>query len=307
MQKTYINALYELMLRDERVCSLLSDSGTEYGLFLARDFPDRVFNFGIAEQNKVGASAGMAALGKIPFVYTTGACLAYRAYEFIRDDICMQNRNVKLVGMGAGLLGSTLGATHHTTEDLAALRSLPRLTLLNAATPLQLAQMVQAAYEIKGPVYIRIGMSGETELYPAEYRLSAAGVDTLQVGTPYVLFGTGALMGEIMRAAQRLESEGISAQVVNVFRMKPLDSEAILRACEGKKAIVTIEEHNILGGLGSAIAEVLSGHGIGIPLYRIGLKDTFASGYGKASEVRAQNHLDADGIYRQIKEQIEKR
>ncbi|MDR1206467.1 MAG: transketolase, partial [Peptococcaceae bacterium] len=122
MQKAYITALYRIMQSDKRVCSLLSDSGTDYDSLMARDFPKQCFNFGIAEQNKVAAASGMAAMGKIPFVYTTGAFIAYRAYEFVRDDICFQRRNVKLIGMGMGMGSwSTLGVSHHTTEDIAAL------------------------------------------------------------------------------------------------------------------------------------------------------------------------------------------
>ena len=148
MQKAYITALYELMQENRNVVSLLSDSGTDYDIMLARDFPKQCFNFGIAEQNKVAAASGMAAVGKIPFVYTTGAFIAYRAYEFVRNDICFQNRNVKLVGLGMGVgMGhwSTLGASHHTTEDIAALRAIPNLTLLSAATPLELQKCVRAA------------------------------------------------------------------------------------------------------------------------------------------------------------------
>jgi transketolase len=152
MQKAYISALYELMQKDARVCSLLSDSGTEYDEMMAREFSNQCFNFGIAEQNKVAAASGMAALGKIPFVYTTGAFLAYRSYEFIRDDICFQRRNVKIVGMGSSTAWNTLGASHHTTEDISALRALPNLVLLSPASPIEARKCVLAAYESEGPV-----------------------------------------------------------------------------------------------------------------------------------------------------------
>jgi transketolase len=310
MQKAYINALYDIMRKDRRVCSLLSDSGTDYDTLMARDIPGQCFNFGIAEQNKVAAASGMAAMGKIPFVYTTGAFIAYRAYEFVRDDICFQRRNVKLMGMGMGMgMGawSTLGVSHHTTEDIAALRALPNLTLLCASTPLQLKWTVHAAYETEGPVYIRMGMSAEDELYPPEHPYSIGKNNTLIHGNDYVVFGAGTVMGEIHKAVKRLNEEGAGVQLVDVHTVKPLDTEGILTAIRGKKQAFSVEEHNILGGLGGAIAEVLADANANIALKRIGLYDAFASGYGRTNQVRAANGLDAEGIYNQIKKHLYRR
>lgn len=306
MQMAYITALYGLMKEDLRVCSLLSDSGTDYDMMMARDFPDRCFNFGISEQHKVGAASGMAARGKVPFVYTTGAFLAYRAYEFIRDDICFQKRNVKLMGMGMGLgLGcwSTLGCSHHSTEDIAALRALPNLTLLCASTPRQLTRMVRAAYEQDGPVYLRLGMSGEPEFYDEGYQFQIGRNDTLLEGTDFTVFTTGTILAEVHPAVLKLREEGYSIKLVDVSTIKPLDTAGILEAAAGKKQVFTVEGHAVAGGLGGAVAEVLAGHG-GAPLRRIGLEDRFAEGYGKTRQVRRANGLDAEGIYRQIKQSL---
>lgn len=307
MQKTYITALYKIMQMDKRVCSVLSDSGTDYDMMMARDMPEQCFNFGIAEQNKIAAASGMAAMGKIPFVYTTGSFIAYRAYEFVRDDICFQRRNVKLMGIGTGIgMGSwsTLGVSHHSTEDIAALRALPNLTLMSASTPLQLMQMVQAAYEIEGPVYCRLGMSGEDEFYMPDYKFTVGKNDTVIDGSEYVVFGTGTIMGEVYKAVQKCHQEGYSIQLVDVSTIKPLDAAGILAAITGKKLAITVEEHTVFGGLGGAIAEVLADKPCGVPLKRIGLYDTFAHGYGKTNQVRAMNGLDAEGIYTQIKNYI---
>lgn len=304
MQKAYITALYNIMKTDRRVCSLLSDSGTDYDVIMAQEMPDQCFNFGIAEQNKIAAASGMAAMGKIPFVYTTNAFIAYRSYEFVRDDICFQNRNVKLMGMGTGLSWSTLGVSHHTTEDIAALRALPNLTLMCASTPIQLAKMVQSAYEIDGPVYVRLGMSGEDELYSPDYQFTVGKNDSLIDGDYYVVFGTGTLMGEIYKAVKRLNDDGVSVNLIDIHTIKPLNAEGILKATQGKKLAFTVEEHNVLGGVGGAVAEVFAENALGVPLKRIGLYDTFAEGYGKTNQVRAANGLDANGIYNQIKNQI---
>jgi len=238
MQKAYINALYELMQKDRNVVSLLSDSGTDYDVMLSREFPSQCFNFGIAEQHKVAAASGMAALGKIPFVYTTGAFIAFRAYEFVRNDVCFQNRNVKLVGMGMGMgMGgwSTLGASHHSTEDIAALRAIPNLTLLSAATSIQLQKCIHAAYATPGPFYIRMGMSGEEELFDDTYNFMLGKLSRLLNGSEFALFTTGTVTAEALRAAKRFHNDGISISVDNVHTIKPLDrSGSIHTACQNR-------------------------------------------------------------------------
>ena len=170
MQRAYINSLYQLIQEDKDVISVLSDSGTDYDEMLKREFPEQCINLGIAEENLIGVAAGLAVGGKIPFVYTSGAFLAYRAYEFIRDDVCLQNNNVKIVGMGSGLAWSTLGPSHHTLEDISALRAIPNLLILSPASPKELAEMVKFAYQYIGPVYIRMGMSKEREIYTESYQ-----------------------------------------------------------------------------------------------------------------------------------------
>lgn len=308
MQTAYLTALYDLMKSDGRVCSLLSDSGTEYDKLLFRDFPDRCYNFGIAEALQVSAAAGMAAMGKIPFVYTTGAFLAYRAYEFIRDDVCLPRRNVKLVGIGMGTgMGqwSTLGPSHHTTEDIAALRALPHLTLLSVSTPRQLAAMVPVAAQMDGPVYIRMGMAGEAECYPEGYVFTPGGPESLLPGGDYAVFVTGTLLEEVRPAVLALREQGVDMALWDVHTLKPFPEEAVVAAAAGKRAVFTVEEHNTVGGLGSAVAQALVQAGVSVPFYPLGLPDRFGQGYGTTMEVRKANGLDADSIARQIEHQIQ--
>jgi transketolase len=305
MQKAYIEALYEVMQNDKRVYSLLSDSGTDYDILMARDMPEQCFNLGIAEQNQVGVAAGMAKMGKIPFVYTTGSFIAYRAYEFVRNDVCFQKRNVKLMGMGMGMGSwSTLGSSHHTTEDIAALRALPHLTLLSASTPRQLKKMIRAAYEIEGPVYVRLGMSGEDEFYGEDYLYQVGRHDRIIDGSEYTVFSTGTLLGETYKAVSRLNEEGVNIGLVDVHTLKPLDENGILDTVSKRKIVFTVEEHSIVGGLGGAVSEVLATHAAAVSLVRIGLDDKFAEGYGRTSDVRKLNGLDADGIYYHILRRI---
>jgi transketolase len=302
VQKAYITALYDIMLKDKNVLSLLSDSGTDYDIMMARDLPAQCFNFGIAEQNKVAAASGMAALGKIPFVYTTNSFIAYRAYEFVRNDICAQRRNVKLMGMGTGISAwGTLGHSHHTTEDIAALRAIPNLTLLSAATPLELQHMVRFAYETAGPVYVRLGMSAEEELFSDTYVFRPGKpVELLNAGTDITIFVTGTIAGNAFHAAERLHDNGVRVSLYNMPTLKPVDNDAVLDRVGNSKIIFTVEEHSVNGGLGGVIAEILAETGAATPLVRIGLDDRFAKGYGRTDEIRKLNDLDVDGVYSRI-------
>lgn len=306
MQKAYITALYEIMGTDNRVCSLLSDSGTDYDLLMARDYPSQCFNFGIAEQNKVAVASGMAKMGKIPFIYTTDAFLAYRAYEFIRDDVCFQNRNVKIVGMGMGLSWSTLGASHHSTEAIAALRAIPNLTLLCAATPLELRHLVRFAYEHDGPVYLRMGMSSEEELFDESYEfLFGEPIELLNAGFDFTVFATGTITANVYYAIKKLIDNGYQIRLYNMPTLNPIKSAPFLDTIHDSKTVFTVEEHSLNGGLGGAVAEVLAEAGVGVTLKRIGLDNRFAKGYGTTEDVRRQNGLDTDGIYKQIKTYID--
>lgn len=296
MQRAYVTALYEIIKQDKNVISCLSDSGTDYDELIAREFPNQVVNFGISENNQVAAAAGMAATGKIPFVYTTSAFITYRSYEFLRNDICLQNRNVKLIGMGTGVSWSTLGATHHTTEDIGLLRSLPNLTIITPATPLELQEAVKAAYEHKGPVYIRMGMSGEKELFDGNYHFELSKNVVIQDGNDVTIFTTGSIISEVIEASKILNDDGISARIINVHTLKPMDIDGIVSECKRQQTIVTVEEHNTIGGLGTAIADVAVENGLSVRIKKIGLNDAFANSFGVKSDVLKGNKLDANSI-----------
>jgi len=293
----------ELCEKDSNVLHLVADSGTGYDEMLKRSLPKQMVNFGIAEEHMVAAAAGLATAGKIPFVYTAGAFLAYRALEFVRDDVCFQNQNVKIVGMGSGLSWCSLGPTHHTTEDVAVLRAIPNLMILSPSTPNQVAACVEQAYAHKGPVYIRIGMSNEKEFFAEDYKMPRNGQDVLCEGRDVLIFTTGSILEEVMEAVETLQAQGITATVINVAQVKPFDTTFLYEKADRVNAIVTVEEHNVQGGLGSLVAEGLSDRGIGKRLYRIGLQDTFATGYGKNQKaVRKENSLDGSSIAMRIRE-----
>ena len=301
MQSAYIGKLMELAEQDSRVLHILADSGTGYDEMFRRNFPEQNYNFGISEENMTAAAAGMAAVGRIPFVFTAGAFLAYRSLEFIRDDICFQNLNVKIIGMGSGLSWSSLGPTHHTTEDIAVLRAIPNLMILSPATPRQTSECLQIAYEHTGPVYMRIGMNHEKEFFDDDYRMSACRVDRLKEGSDAAIFVTGSILEEADKAADMLEKDGISTALINVPVIKLFNGMYVLDAAKSAKLLVTVEEHNAYGGLGSIVAEAAAENGLGVKVKRIGIEDVFASGYGTHRQVRAANGLDAESICQKVK------
>lgn len=305
MRDTYLKKLYELAEKDTEVVSLVSDNGLIVYDDFRRDFPDRYYNFGIAEENMVAAAAGMASCGKIPFAYTISAFIAYRAYEFLRDDVCFQNQNVKLVGIGSGLTYSTLGPSHHTTEDIGLLRSLPNLTIFSPSTRMEVAWMMEEAYKINGPVYIRLSNNTE-EYYKEDVQFSIGEPAVVQAGNDVTIFLTGSIINEVMDAVKKLENDGISVEVVSVHTLKPVNAQVIAKLLKKTKRLITVEEHNVIGGLHSLIAEVMAIEGIMVPNMAIGLCDTFATDYGKLNDVRRANGLDSghicDKILKLVKE-----
>ena len=301
MRTAYLDTLYELAEKDKRVYALISDNGAIVYDKYRRDFPEQYLNLGISEANMLGMAAGMASCGKIPFAYTIGAFLAYRAFEFIRNDICLQNQNVKIVGTGAGEVYSSLGPTHHTTEDLGGLRSLPNLTLICPASPMEVRKATIAAYEYNGPVYLRLGTNREPEIYSEDHPFTLGKGIVLREGGDITLIGTGSILHDVLDAAVHLKKSGIHARVINIHTIKPIDKEMIRKAVEETGAVVTVEDHNVIGGLGSAVAEVIAEYGKLVRFRRMGLRD-FSNGYGSYAEVKQANGLGVERIVETAKE-----
>ncbi len=299
MRTAYLDTLYELASRDKRVYALISDNGAIVYDKYRRDLASQYLNLGISEANMLGMAAGMASCGKIPFAYTIGAFLAYRAFEFIRNDICLQKQNVKIVGTGAGEVYSELGPTHHSTEDMGGLRSMPGLTILCPASPLEVKKATVAAYECEGPVYLRLGTNKEPEIYEEDYQFEIGKGVTIKDGDDITLIGTGSILKDILDVAEALQKEGIRARVINIHTIKPVDREIILRAIEETGRIVAIEDHNVIGGLGSAVAEVIAESGQGVRFKRLGLRG-FSRGYGSYAQVKEMNGIGTEKIKREI-------
>ncbi len=297
MRSAYLETLYKLAQKDDRVYAIISDNGAIVYDDFKRAFPDRLLNAGIAEANMVGMAAGLANRGKIPFAYTIGAFLAYRAYEFILNDVCLQKQNVKMVGIGEGVSYSLLGSSHHTLYDIAVLRPIPNLVLLSPASPIEVKKAVNAAYEMEAPVYIRLGTNREEEIYESEdYSFCVGKGIELRKGDDISLISTGSITSDSIKIANLLSEKGISVRVINMHTIKPIDKEIVIKAANETRMICTIEEHSMIGGLGSAVSEILADNNCNVKLKRFGFKDMFAVGYGKHSEVKQMNGLGIDII-----------
>jgi transketolase len=240
----------------------------------SKRFPERFFNMGIAEQNMMGTAAGLALAGKIPCASTFAVFAVGRAFDQIRNSIAYPGLNVKIIASHAGITVGEDGASHQSIEDISLMRTIPNMTVIVPADATETAQAVKAAVAYNGPVYIRLGRPKVPVLFGADYQFQLDRAFVLREGTDAVIFAAGIMVSEALKAASLLAEEGIQAAVVNVHTIKPLDERTIVDLAEKTGAVVTAEEHSIYGGLGSAVAEVLSER-CPTPLVRVGIKDRF--------------------------------
>lgn len=266
-------------------------------------FPDRFFNVGIAEQNLFGVAAGLAKSGLTPFVSTMAAFTAMRAAEQVRTDICYQNLNVKIIATHGGASFGQAGTTHHCTEDIAIMRSFANMTVIVPADGIETANAVKQCVDWPGPVYIRIGRGFEPRYYNDEnYGFRIGKAVELAPGTDITLICCGITVFHAMEAAKILkENDGLSVRVLNIHTIKPLDTEAVLRAVTETRRVIVFEEHNVLGGLGSAVAEVIADNGKGCAFKRVGIPDCFCE-VGYPEDLYTHYKLDADGILETVRQ-----
>lgn len=304
MRNSYKNTIYELMQQNPQIIVVFADSGTEEHDLVRRDMPDRIIECGIAEANAIGVAAGLASCGFTPIVYGMGAFLAYRAFEFIRNDVCVQNRNVKIVGSGGGIGYNNLGPTHHTTEDIAVMTALPNMCVLSPATPLEVKPVMQQAVAYNGPVYIRFGKAYEEEVFAEVPSFEIGKASVLREGTDVSIFVTGSMIADAVKSADLLSQENISVQIINVASLKPIDKDAIIQAARKTRRILVVEEHNYFGGLRSLIADILAESGISVSFQSIGFRDEYCFEYGWRQEIRKKLGISVDGIINTVRKMV---
>jgi len=243
-------------------------------IYFAQEFPDRFFQMGVAEQNMMGVAAGMALMGKIPFVSTFGVFASRRACDQVAISVAHCRLNVKIVGAYSGIVSGNNGATHQAVEDVGIMRAIPHMVVIDPADDVEMEGVVQAIVAYDGPVYLRVTRDVWPRVSPERYQFALGKAARLREGKDVTLIGSGMMTSQCLEAANLLSLSGIEARVLNMATLKPIDEEAIVAAAEETGAIVTAENHNIYGGLGSAVAEVLVEHAP-VPMARVGIRDCY--------------------------------
>ncbi|MDD2338364.1 MAG: transketolase family protein [Geobacteraceae bacterium] len=280
-------------------------SGSTKTAVFAKKFPDRFFNMGIAEANMVGTAAGLAAAGKIPFVSTFAIFAAGRAWEQIRQSVAYPKANVKIVPTHGGVTVGEDGGTHQSVEDIAIMRAIPNMTVIVPADAADTRGAVAAAADHKGPVYIRLGRNKVPAIFPDDYQFVLGKGCEISAGNDMTFITTGIMTAQALQAAALLEKEGISARVIHIATIKPLDLDIVLTAAKETGAIVTAEEHSVIGGLGSAVAELLAEHHPTL-IKRVGVLDRFGTS-GKAEELLKYFGLTPEDLVEAAKEILAKK
>ncbi len=301
-RESYGNALKELAEEFPQLVVLDADlaAATKTGIF-KKAYPDRHIDCGIAECNMVGIAAGLASVGKIPFVSSFAMFAAGRAFEQVRNSVGYPQLNVKIGATHAGITVGEDGATHQCNEDLALMRTIPGMVVMCPSDDVEAKAAVRAALEYQGPVYIRFGRAAVPVINDKpDYKFEIGKGTVVREGSDVTIVATGICVDSALGAAEKLAAEGVSAEVVNICTIKPLDEKIIIDSARKTGKVVTVEEHSVIGGLGSAVCDCLSAN-LPTPVKKIGMQDVFGES-GSASALVAKYGLDAEGVYKSVKE-----
>jgi transketolase len=290
----------DLAKADRSIYLLVGDVGFSLVESFRQEYPTRFLNVGIAEQNMIGISTGLALSGKNVFCYSLANFPTIRCLEQIRNDACYHNANVKIISSGGGLTYGSLGVTHHVTEDLAIMRALPNMIVVAPGDPVEASLATRAVAEWQGPCYLRLAKTGDPVVYKKAPHFQIGKAIKLRDGKDVTLIVTGGMLLNTVQAAEQLAQEGIQTRVLSMHTIKPLDTEAILSAAAETGAIVTIEEHSVVGGLGGAVAEVLAESGTSVIFKRIAVNDSFCTKVGSQDYLRKLYSLTVDGISKAV-------
>lgn len=296
MRIAFVNTLYELASRNKDIMLITGDLGFSVFENYIQKLPRQYLNAGVAEQNMTGLAAGLAMEGKIPFVYSIVPFVTMRNFEQIRNDICYQNLNVKIVGIGAGFSYGSYGHTHHGLEDIGILRTLANLTIFCPGDPVEVEFVTRQALKIKGPVYIRLGKAGEPVIHDAGSKLEMGKGAIVTDGKDLTVIVTSTMLYRALEVSKILAKKGLSVRVVSMHTIKPFDSDLVISSAKKTRAIFSLEEHSIIGGLGSAVSEVLAENSINTKFKRLGVPDRFTKVIGNQEFMRKANNLSVDQI-----------
>jgi len=310
VRTTFIHTLIDCARADEHIWLLVGDLGYSVVEPFRQEFPNRFINIGVAEQNMTGIAAGLALSGKIVFTYSIANFPTLRCLEQIRNDVCYHEANVKIVAVGGGFAYGAQGMTHHAIEDLAIMRALPNMTVVAPGDPVEAPLATRAIIEWPGLCYMRLGKAQEPVVHKTSPDFQIGKAIVVREGSDVTLITTGGILFNTVQAAEELARQGIQARVLSMHTLKPLDTEAVVAAAQRTKAIITVEEHSMIGGLGSAVAEVLAELGDSHTTFRrIGIRDEFCQQVGSQEYLRGIYGLSVDSIIevvRSLREAVHK-
>jgi transketolase len=301
MRIAFVKTLFEQAKKNKNIILLTADLGFSVFEKFMTEIPKQYLNVGISEQNMAGMAAGMAMEGKSPLIYSIVPFAVMRNFEQVRNDICYQNQNVKIVGVGAGFSYGNYGHTHHGLEDIGILRTLPNMTILAPGDPVEVALATEAMLAHRGPVYLRLGKAGEPTLHKKIPRFKIGEGIILEEGRDITIISNSTMLYRAHEVTQELKKRKIGVRLISMPTIKPLDETIILESAKKTKAIFTIEEHSIIGGLGSAVAEVIAENAIDISFKRIGVPDRFTKVMGLQEYMRDANELSVEKITKTIR------
>lgn len=304
MRTTFIKTLIEMAREDLRIYLVIADLGFSVVEEFQKEFPDRFINTGIAEANAVNIASGLALSGKIPFVYSIVPFITMRAFEQVRVNCAYMNTNVKLVGVGGGVAYGPAGATHHAIEDISIMRSLPNMKVIAPGDPVETRSLIKASLETSGPAYIRLSKNNEPKLISDEKEIILGNANIFQEGNDLTILSTGNFFEAAIKVSKELEKQGYSVELANFHTIKPLDKEYLFKIISLEKPIFTIEEHSIIGGLGTAVSEIIAESKYKPKFKRFGIPDEYSHFVGHQEYIRECWKLDVTTITKEIKDLI---
>lgn len=307
MRKTCLNLIYEMAKVDERIFFIGSDLGFETLKEFREEIPERFIMEGVNESHAVGMAAGLAMEGKIVYVNTIATFLTRRCFEHVVLDLCMHNVNVRLIGNGGGLVYAPLGSTHLAIEDIAIMRALPNMTIVAPADADEMRRLMPLTVDYSGPIYIRLAKGYDPIVTTDDTQFKIGKGIPMRFGEDALVITTGISLRLALKAAAKLSQAGIETTVLHLPTIKPLDVESILDLAEPAKVVVSVEEHTVIGGLGSAVAEVLAEADFAAPkrFKRIGLPDVFPDNYGSQDSLMARYNITSEEIFSTIRTLLE--
>lgn len=300
MRNTFINTIFKIAQKDKRVMLLAADIGYSVLEEFIEKLPKQYLNTGIAEQNTTGVAAGMAIEGRIPLIYSIIPFVTMRNFEQIRNDICYQNLNVKIIGIGAGFSYGPYAHTHHALEDIGILRNLPNLVIVAPGDPLEAEEAASAILKHKGPVYVRLGKKGEPNIHKKKPTFAIGKGIIIEEGYDLTLIATSNMLQRASEVVNELKKIKITTRLISMHTIKPLDKELVLDCAKKTKVLFTLEEHSVIGGLGSAVAEIIAESERKVKFRRFAVPDRFTKAIGYQDFMREQNDLSKEQLIENI-------